>query len=76
MRRKFSANHVAEDKKNNIAIIARRLVRKIEESLDFNFEDLGSFDKIVKLMYRPTDAASLGVTRALFGKPKYTIIIK
>lgn len=32
-----------------------------------NIEDL-TFDDIVKYLYTPTDPASLGITRMLFGK--------
>ncbi|KAH0564429.1 vitamin K-dependent gamma-carboxylase [Cotesia glomerata] len=38
-----------------------------ESACGFKFEDLKSFDKFVALLYRPTDPASLGVVRALFG---------
>ncbi|KAK2580809.1 hypothetical protein KPH14_011543 [Odynerus spinipes] len=41
--------------------------RKIESACGFKFEDLSSFENFVRLLYRPTDPASLGITRALFG---------
>ncbi|XP_076163553.1 gamma-glutamyl carboxylase isoform X2 [Ptiloglossa arizonensis] len=38
-----------------------------ERLCGFRLNDLSSFDKFTQLLYRPTDPASLGVVRALFG---------
>jgi len=35
---------------------------------DFKVSDVSSFEKFTQFLYRPTDPASLGVARALFGK--------
>lgn len=43
---------------------------KFENCCGFSWSDLKSFDNFVRLLYRPTDPASLGVARALFGKSK------
>ncbi|XP_012262131.2 vitamin K-dependent gamma-carboxylase [Athalia rosae] len=40
---------------------------KFEKVCGFRLSDLQSYKKFVALMYRPTDPASLGVARALFG---------
>ncbi|XP_053596618.1 vitamin K-dependent gamma-carboxylase isoform X1 [Microplitis demolitor] len=40
---------------------------KFENCCGFSWSDLKSFDNFVRLLYRPTDPASLGVARALFG---------
>ena len=39
-----------------------------EKCQGFKLKDLTSFHRFVRLMYRPTDPASLGVARALFGE--------
>lgn len=39
-----------------------------ENVCGFRLSDLSTYDKFVALMYRPTDPASLGVARALFGE--------
>lgn len=41
--------------------------RKIENLFGSKYDEF-SFDKLVNYMYKPTDAASLGICRALFGK--------
>ncbi|XP_066594912.1 vitamin K-dependent gamma-carboxylase [Prorops nasuta] len=41
--------------------------QKIESTCGFRLEDISSFEKITQFLYRPTDPASLGVARALFG---------
>lgn len=46
-----------------------KLKKKIENLLNLKYDEI-SFDKFVNYMYKPTDAASLGVCRALFGKLK------
>ncbi|KAF7997630.1 hypothetical protein HCN44_006201 [Aphidius gifuensis] len=43
-----------------------KLKNKFENSLNLKYDEI-SFDKFVNYMYKPTDAASLGVCRALFG---------
>lgn len=40
---------------------------KFERLCGFQIEDLTSWNRFVKLMYRPTDPSSLGITRMLFG---------
>lgn len=35
---------------------------------DFNVSDVSNFEKFAQFLYRPSDPASLGVARALFGK--------
>lgn len=42
--------------------------RNFENFTGFQIDELTTFKKFVKLLYRPTDPSSLGVTRALFGK--------
>lgn len=44
-----------------------RIEEKFEKLWRFWLKDLSSFDSFTKLLYRPTDPASLGVVRALFG---------
>lgn len=46
----------------------QHLKRGFEKFTGFQIDELDTFEKVVKLLYRPTDASSLGVTRALFGK--------
>ena len=41
---------------------------KMEQILGFRIEDLGSWHSLVALLNRPTDPASLGVFRCLFGE--------
>lgn len=41
---------------------------KFDRICGFQVEDLTSWEKFVRLMYRPTDPSSLGITRLLFGK--------
>ncbi|XP_051155289.1 vitamin K-dependent gamma-carboxylase-like isoform X2 [Leptopilina boulardi] len=41
--------------------------RNFENFTGFQIDELTTFKKFVKLLYRPTDPSSLGVTRALFG---------
>lgn len=43
-------------------------LNKFEKYCGFQLEDLLSWNRFVKLMYRPTDPSSLGLTRILFGK--------
>ncbi|KAI4498557.1 hypothetical protein M0802_006263 [Mischocyttarus mexicanus] len=43
------------------------LYEKFENACGFKLIELSSFENFVKLLYRPTDPASLGLTRALFG---------
>jgi len=40
-----------------------------ERLFSFKISDVSSFEKFVQFLYRPTDPASLGVARALFGEP-------
>lgn len=44
------------------------LKKKFYQICGFEINDLLSWDKFVRLMYRPTDPSSLGVTRIFFGK--------
>lgn len=39
-----------------------------EKLYGYKVSDVSSFDKFTRFLYRPTDSASLGVARALFGK--------
>lgn len=47
-------------------------LRSIENNLErvcgLELKDLSSFSRLTELLYRPTDPASLGVIRALFGE--------
>lgn len=47
----------------------------IEENIGrlwgFRLNDLSSFEKFTTLLYQPTDPASLGVVRALFGRQSF-----
>ena len=47
---------------------SRKLYEKFKRFSGFEFDDLCSFERFTDLMYRPTDSASLGVVRALFGE--------
>lgn len=40
---------------------------RFEKLCGFKLNNLSSFESFVALLYRPTDPASLGVVRALFG---------
>ncbi|XP_011302375.1 vitamin K-dependent gamma-carboxylase [Fopius arisanus] len=40
---------------------------KLESLWGFKLSDLTNYERFVELLYRPTDGASLGVARALFG---------
>lgn len=42
--------------------------RKFQKLWGFEFDALTSYERFVTLLYRPTDPASLGVARALFGE--------
>lgn len=46
---------------------ARTIEDKFERLCGFKLDDLLSFERFTALLYRPTDPASLGVVRALFG---------
>lgn len=39
-----------------------------ERLFGFKISDVSSFEKFAQFLYRPTDPASLGVARALFGE--------
>lgn len=54
-------NHKVEIKKQPI----------LERLKEIKPEWLISFEKFIQVMYQPTDAASLGVCRMLFGKTVY-----
>ncbi|XP_046820051.1 vitamin K-dependent gamma-carboxylase [Vespa crabro] len=45
----------------------RSSYEKFEDACGFKFVELSSFENFVRLLYRPTDPANLGITRALFG---------
>ncbi|XP_076618257.1 gamma-glutamyl carboxylase [Colletes latitarsis] len=47
--------------------IRRSIEKKFEKLCGFRLDDLSSFDKFTVLLYRPSDPASLGIVRALFG---------
>lgn len=47
------------------------LNNNFERLFGFKISDVSSFEKFTQFLYRPTDSASLGVARALFGKPAY-----
>lgn len=47
--------------------VLREVGNRFEELCGFKLADLSSFESFVALLYRPTDPASLGVVRALFG---------
>ena len=71
--RKNKNNECDNNKKNklkfwNLVKLSCENFDKIFENLfGFQLADLSSFEKFVRLLYRPTDPSSLGVTRALFG---------
>jgi len=44
-----------------------------ERLFGFKISDVLNFEKFVQFLYRPTDPASLGVARALFGKHNYIV---
>lgn len=46
----------------------RNFKKSFENFAGFQIDDLTTFEKFVKLLYRPTDPSSLGVSRALFGR--------
>jgi len=46
-----------------------------ERLFDFKISDVLNFKKFVQFLYRPTDPASLGVVRALFGKHNYIVTV-
>ncbi|XP_031841315.2 gamma-glutamyl carboxylase isoform X1 [Nomia melanderi] len=41
--------------------------RRFEQLCGFRLNDVSTFEKLTSFLYRPTDAACLGVVRALFG---------
>lgn len=45
------------------------LFNNFKRLFDFKISDILNFEKFTQFLYRPTDPASLGVARALFGKP-------
>lgn len=44
-----------------------------ERLFNFKTSNVSNFEKFIKFLYRPTDPASLGVARALFGNFTYNI---
>ncbi|XP_034183188.2 gamma-glutamyl carboxylase [Osmia lignaria lignaria] len=59
------ANSKAMDERN---LRARCSIQdRFEKLCGFKLNDLSSFQKFTKLLYRPTDPTSLGVVRAFFG---------
>lgn len=58
-----TAKKVAAPKKDNPQIKTR-----MEQIFGFKKEDLTSWHSLVALLNRPTDPASLGIFRFLFGK--------
>lgn len=58
----------SECKKDGKQKLSARIIEdKFERLCGFKLDDLSSFEKFTALLYRPTDPASLGVVRALFG---------
>lgn len=51
------------------------LRESFEKAQGFSLKDLTSFERFVRLMYRPTDPASLGMARALFGKFLFLVVV-
>lgn len=45
------------------------LNNNFKKLLGLKISDVSNFEKFTQFLYRPTDPASLGVARALFGKP-------
>ena len=54
--------------KENIAGVQKNVPKWFQNFTGHDFKCLTSFQSFVELMHRPTDSASLGVGRALFGK--------
>lgn len=48
---------------------------KMENIFGFRKEDLTSWQSLVALLNRPTDPASLGIFRCLFGKSRFAEIV-
>lgn len=64
----FFLGIMAEAEENSEVAKAETFSSKFERLSGFQLKDLTSWDRFVKLMFRPTDPASLGITRVLFGK--------
>lgn len=52
-------------------LLKSSLYNNFERLFGFKISNVSSFEKFTQFLYRPTDPASLGVARALFGKPVY-----
>lgn len=48
-------------------VVLREVENRFEKLCGFKLGDLSSFESFAALLYRPSDPASLGVVRALFG---------
>lgn len=48
--------------------LTRLIHNNFEKLSGFKVSDVSNFEKFTQILYRPTDPASLGVARALFGK--------
>lgn len=53
---------------SNVLPAMEKIKNEFEKFTNFSLDELMNFDRVVKLLYRPTDPASLGIVRALFGK--------
>lgn len=62
-----NANSNSQEASSMISKLDKQKI-DISKIFGFNFKDLSSWQNFVRLLYRPTDPASLGVVRALFGK--------
>lgn len=51
--------------------LKRSFNNNFERLLGCKVSDVSSFEKFTRFLYRPTDPASLGVVRALFGKSTF-----
>lgn len=67
--RTMNEENVETLKRKQFGIRSKRLsYEKFEDACGFKFVELSSFENFVRLLYRPTDPANLGIARALFGK--------
>nr|XP_050847817.1 vitamin K-dependent gamma-carboxylase isoform X1 [Vespula vulgaris]XP_050847819.1 vitamin K-dependent gamma-carboxylase isoform X1 [Vespula vulgaris] len=66
--RTMNEENVETLKRKQFGIRSKRLsYEKFEDACGFKFVELSSFENFVRLLYRPTDPANLGIARALFG---------
>lgn len=57
-----------EENEEKLSKLEETFEDKFKRLCGFQLEDIKSWDKFVRLMYRPTDPSSLGIARILFGK--------